>query len=314
MNNQEYIENYEIGLENLKAEKIEDRLYGTVESLIGAIRESKDPEAVIAAFDRDPNFHNAFNSNGLPALENLEAYLEASTETMIGDAMRRMKAQFSTLKKLRDKIAEKNIDEKCLQRRAIGLPNASDFDRILNNINKVCDLVRKIKPEDTADDIKSKLQSLGIKPPKIGTIIDFDESGDAKACIASIIIGIFAVVSSNTAIDAVVEAATSKAITAGTLATASAASLGVAVLTILGAAICQYVVTALLHKNGKPVGQRGWTENNIKSSIDKMLKCIDKNSDISMPDTQEKQLVKRIIESINLSIRLLTESFSEVVK
>jgi hypothetical protein len=51
-----------------------------VQGLRDAIKSSKDPEAVIAAFDMDPNFHTVFNSNGKNALENIENYLNASNE------------------------------------------------------------------------------------------------------------------------------------------------------------------------------------------------------------------------------------------
>ena len=345
MSNQEYIENYEIGLEDFKAEQTKDKLYDTVESLIETIRESKDPEAVIAAFDRDPNFHNAFNSNGLPALENLEAYLEVSNENMLIDAWRNSDFIVRTLNQARNKLADSQMTEKYLTRRVYTLPNPNEVERAMKVLQGIVDVIQDVANDAnmTEEDLYNKLESAGVKwitneKGKKITPSDVVDVYDSTCFYWSIIVNsIFAVVGisiiAGVGIPALIAAASAGAVDAAlpflTLLNGVVGAVGGT-----GSAISNGVLKALKHKYGKPVGERGWTVEKCQSIIDDLIKFIDKNRKIKLPKNlgffnrlirgdvknafsgqrrSKRKVLKALIVSVEKSMTILAKSFAILV-
>jgi hypothetical protein len=156
-----------------------DKNISQVKSLYSAITSSDHPEAVIAAFDRDPNFHRLFNSNGIDCLTNMKNYIEASEEGFwqdlitIGPFSALLTAYRESLKRIYS-ICKKNVKRgiaaSITEEYSIYLPQYTLYQKQiaqLNLLKKVCEKLQK-DPEVTVESVKSLLEQAGVKKNLFG--------------------------------------------------------------------------------------------------------------------------------------------------
>jgi len=157
-----------------------------VKDLADTIRESRDPEAVIAAFDKDPIFHEAFNSNGINALQNMDNYITASEEGFWQDFWNHglvgaifCHFAYENLKSIASSISSPYSSDLNLEKkRSIYLPSAEETEKllgVLENIQKVFNTFVSNPKADFKKTVQS-IRNAGIEIKANGKVIDFNES------------------------------------------------------------------------------------------------------------------------------------------
>ena len=304
----------------------EFKTFDTILNLGRAIASSKDPEAVIAAFDRDPNFHRAFNANGKYALENIRAYLQVSNENMVGDFWRYCNTCDNKLERIRNRLVKSDIKENYSERRAYSLCDYSQFPKALDRIQKIYDVLVKFASDTstvTEEQLYKELEAAGCKWTVNGkgekvtaeTIGDpTDPSMAQYAVIAGVLTEIF-----GTGVSAVL---------GNGLAAPAAASVGTTVGAIagLGGWLLMAVAYGLYHKNNKPIGQRGWNADTLEKAVDMMVKFIDKNKKIKLPKElgffrslfnkerrHKRKIFKLVSSALGTSMHILATGLWEAV-
>lgn len=161
----------------------EDDSWNTVLNLAASIYTSKDPEAVIAAFDRDKDFHDNFNSNGRPALENLIAYLESSNEGLWQDFLSHgplglLKGAFYEsliiVHKYCKKYSTKGFNKPVGDNHSIYLPHHSVFESSMKKLDMIYDACKNFLEDGEASirNIKQVLIMSGVSVKDNGKISD----------------------------------------------------------------------------------------------------------------------------------------------
>lgn len=272
-----------------------DRVYGIAQ----AIANSRDPQIVIEAFDRDDNFHNAFN-NGGDCLENIYKYLESSYETYWGDVARKEKAKRKTrafsyngvFKKIKTICSRytstSNIDEKVFQRRSTALPDASLYAAQIKVIREMGKAVTawQANPSITLEQAKEIWKKIGIQ------MKDSNPKAYEKVTVAQILkalgLGAGGVYGIIDAMNSSVRAGL------GVVATTGSVLRGLS-----SAAICFLLLSKLVIRlvkmgqlslsfNKKPIGERGWTQKTLSDACKEICTLLDEASAIAQSKTPTK--------------------------
>ena len=149
----------------------ETETYYNVLHLAEAIANSKDPEAVIAAFDRDPQFHDAFNSNGKNALDNMTAYLDASNEGLGLDAFKYgplgliAGSYYQSLSRIKNVCSKYEATDKTMKRVSLYLPNKDVFFKCISAAEVLFNIVTTFNknPNKPFTEVVATLEKHGIK-------------------------------------------------------------------------------------------------------------------------------------------------------
>lgn len=304
----------------------EFKTFDTVLGIGRAIANSKDPEAVITAFDRDPNFHNAFNSNGKYALENIHAYLQVSNENMVADFWRYCNTCDDKLERIRNRLVKSDIKENYSERRAYSLCDYSQFPKALDRIQKIYDVLVKFAADTNAvteEQLYKALEAAGCKWTVNGkgekvTAETIGDPTDPSMAQYAVIIGVFSEVFGSGV----------SAVLGHGLAAGAAAGVGstIGVIAGLGGWLLTAVAYGLYHKNNKPIGQRGWNADTLEKAVDMMVKFIDKNKKIKLPKElgffrslfnkerrHKRKIFKLVSSALTISMRILATGLWEAV-
>ena len=296
-----------------------------------AIANSKTPDAVIAAFDRDPNFHKAFNSNGKYALENIAAYLEVSNENMVADFWRYCNACSDKLEQVRNALTGKTVQENFTERRAYSLVDYSLFYPALNRIQKIYNVMVKFAEDTgkvTEEQLYKALEAAGVqwnvngKGEKV-TPETIGDPNDPSMAQFAVISGVFGSV-----VNGVTGAIVNRKVQQGSMSLITGTAIRTAVGGIvgLGGWLLLAVAHGLYHKNNRPIGQRGWNRNNLEKAVKDMIAFIDKNKAIKLPKElgffrslfnkerrHKRKIFKLVTGALGVSMRIMATGLWEAV-
>ena len=278
----------------------ETEIYYNVLNLAKAIANSEHPEAVIAAFDRDPNFHEAFNSNGKNALENITEYLDASNEGLGTDFFKWSLpgliagAYYQSFSRIKKVCTNYSATDKTLKRTSLYLPNKDIFFKCVDAAQKLFNVVSAFnkKPDMPFDQIIQVLEKSGIKCPK----------GKAEKMIG---------------VDwaQIISISVTRWITAGVANVA--AQVGNRVVSSLASGASGYAqfIGRIFSRNAGPVGKRGWTVESLNQAKEKVVEMIDqiellkKNKGQINKDSKDLKAKVRLYKSvIDVYANLLKEA------
>ena len=252
-----------------------------VRGLRDAIKQSKDPEAVITAFDMDPSFHDAFNSNGKNALENIEAYLDASNEGFWQDYWNHgligaifCHFAYEDLNKLEQKlVGHTNLDTGSLyKKRSIYLPYYKEAERLLD----ICEGVHRAvetfvnNPEADFKTTVEALKNAGLKITDKGKPINYNSTEWLPGLVSNLVGGPLA----------------------SMVAWIPIYGQWVILKTAVGANFVQVALRRWISKNGDPIGERGWTIDKLNSARQRAHDLIRKLNQLSAAKKEIKKLEK----------------------
>lgn len=259
------------------------------------IKNSKDPEAVIAFLKRDPNFDAAFGNGDV--YQNLINYLNESNEHLGQDFLRwgidgmiagAILARIKRIYTYLSNVTAGTIDSDKMDKwyaRSLYLPNYDKFVRILQALNVLGDAIKKFASDPKAEiaPVISALKSLGVDCKyngDVGKIVTVDWGAVGGSLL-------------------------------GALVGALGASLGIPFLRIPGVVVGGHMGSA----QGGKLADRGWTPEKLVKAASDMTKLIDqleqlKASDKSVPyEANDRQAKKRFI---NRAVDVYTHTIKNV--
>ena len=307
----EQITNDDFCLADIFCDEIsETENYYRVLDLGRAIANSECPKAVIAAFDRDPVFHDTFNSNGKDVLENMKNYIDASNESLVMDTFKYGVAgliagsYYQSLGRIKSVCSKYQADEKTMNRTSLYLPKKEVFFKSV----KAAEVLFKVvsffcknpnKPFDTTIETLSK-SGIKIKRGKAENFIKFDWPQFWGIWLSRIILAPVG----NVAGVALASHATTRAgyIAAQYVAGSASASA----ISLLG---------RIFGRNSGPIGKRGWTPESLNEAREKVIKLIDdfetlkKNKSLINKDSKDlKQKMRLYKSTIDVYANLIKEA------
>lgn len=259
--------------EQFESELDEIGVFNRVFGIGQAIANSKNPQAVIDAFDRDKAFHKAFN-NGGDCLQNIANYLQASVETYWGDAVRHNQADDKTaaftnksavqkVKEMCSRYNASNIDATVLEHRAVTLPPAKLFDaqvKYLRMMGKAVSVWKK-NPNITEAQAKQIYHKLGFEEAQANS----DRTGEMSAKDMLKALGFTLGL---TVVGHAMNTAAWAASTVGNPKPPKALATYVGFLPAVVAVMRQLggMAGIALSQRRDPIGKRGWTTKNLGSA------------------------------------------------
>ena len=294
--------------EQFESELDEIGVFNRVFSIGQAIANSKNPQAVIDAFDRDKTFHKAFN-NGGDCLQNIANYLQASVETYWGDAARHNQTDDKTVaftnkgavqkvKEMCSRYNASNIDATVLEHRAVNLPPAKLFDaqvKYLRMMGKAVSVWKK-NPNITEAQAKQIYHKLGFEKAQANS----DQTGEmsAKDILKALgfTLGIIAVDGAMTTAAAVASAAAGNTKPSRGLATYACFIPPImAVMRQLGG-----MAGIALSQRRDPIGKRGWTTKNLGSACSAIVALLNEAATATTEPLPKKDKSKYDIKAYRI--------------
>ena len=293
--------------EQFESELDEIGVFNRVFSIGQAIANSKNPQAVIDAFDRDKTFHKAFN-NGGDCLQNIANYLQASVETYWGDAARHNQAGEKTaawtskgavqkVKEMCSRYNASNIDASVLEHRAVALPPAKLFDaqvKYLRMMGKAVSVWKK-NPNITEAQAKQIYHKLGFEEAQANSDLTGEMSAKDILKALGFIIGLN--VAGHVAVAAAGAAAKKVSKTGLGQVAAFVHMLPpiMAVMRQLGG-----MAGIALSQRRDPIGKRGWTTKNLGSACASIVALLNEAATATTEPLPKKDKSKYDIKSYRI--------------
>lgn len=293
--------------EQFESELDEIGVFNRVFSIGQAIANSKNPQAVIDAFDRDKAFHKAFN-NGGDCLQNIANYLQASVETYWGDAARQNQANNKTaaitnkgaiqkVKEMCGRYNASNIDAIVLEHRSVSLPPAKLFEaqiKYLRMMGKAVSVWKK-NPNITEAQAKQIYHKLGFEAAQANS----DQTGEMSAKDILKALGFTAgiYVSAQAAANGAAAVAKKVSETAP-----GRVAVIVGMLPMIIGVIKQLggMATIATSQRRDPIGKRGWTTKNLGSACSAIVALLNEAATATTEPLPKKDKSKYDIKAYRI--------------